>query len=80
MKARTANPWDPSVKALTQFPTVLDQMAKNLAWTSALGDAAFNQQKDVMAAIQKLRQEAKAAGNLKSPKKSRLCRRVPRPS
>jgi hypothetical protein len=66
MKAVDGQPWDPSVKALTQFPTVLDQMAKNLAWTSALGDAAFNQQKDVMAAIQKLRQQAKAAGNLKS--------------
>ena len=66
MKAVDKQPWDPSVKALTQFPTVLDQMAKNLAWTSALGDAAFNQQKDVMAAIQKLRKEAKAAGNLKT--------------
>src|SRR5664279_6544144 len=65
MKAADKQPWDPSVKALTQFPTVLDQMAKNLAWTSALGDAAFNQQADVMTAIQKLRQEAKAAGNLK---------------
>jgi len=30
-------PWDPSVKALTQFPSVLDNMASNLAWTSALG-------------------------------------------
>jgi hypothetical protein len=66
MTAVDKQPWDPSVKALTQFPTVLDQMAKNLAWTSALGDAAFNQQKDVMTAIQKLRQEAKAAGNLKT--------------
>ena len=66
MQAADKQPWDPSVKALTQFPTVLDQMAKNLAWTSALGDAAYNQQKDVMAAIQRLRQEAKAAGNLKS--------------
>ena len=66
MKAVDGQPWDPSVKALTQFPTVLDQMAKNLAWTSALGDAAFNQQKDVMASIQKLRKEAKAAGNLKT--------------
>lgn len=42
MKAVDGQPWDPSVKALTQFPTVLDQMAKNLAWTSALGDAAYS--------------------------------------
>ena len=62
MQAVDKQPWDPSVKALTQFPTVLDQMAKNLAWTSALGDAAFNQQKDVMAAIQKLRQKQRLRG------------------
>src|ERR1700751_5264781 len=29
-------PWDPSVKALTQFPSVLANMDKNLSWTSAL--------------------------------------------
>ena len=58
--------WDPSVKALTQFPSVLANMAQNLSWTSALGDAFYNQQQDVMNAIQKLRAQAKAAGNLKS--------------
>jgi len=31
--------WDPSVKALTQFPSVLANMDKNLSWTSSLGDA-----------------------------------------
>src|SRR5271154_4443056 len=31
--------WDPSVKALTAFPTVLGNMDKNLSWTSSLGDA-----------------------------------------
>src|SRR5271165_5179535 len=40
--------WDPSVKALTQFPSVLDNMSKNLSWTSALGDAFYNQEADVM--------------------------------
>src|SRR5271166_5990052 len=58
--------WDPSVKALTQFPSVLDNMAQNLSWTSALGDAFYNQQADVMASVQRLRKQAKAAGNLKS--------------
>src|ERR1700677_5084650 len=28
--------WDPSVKALSQFPTVLHNLAKNLSWTSNL--------------------------------------------
>lgn len=59
-------PWDPSVKALTQFPSVLDNMSQNLSWTSALGEAAYYQQGDVMAAVQRLRKQAKAAGNLKT--------------
>ena len=67
----------PQRESADAFP-VLDQMAKNLAWTSALGDAAFNQQGDVMAAIQKLRRKAKAAGNLKPRRKSRWCRRARR--
>ena len=58
--------WDPSVKALTQFPSVLNNLAQNLTWTSSLGEAYHNQQSDVMAAIQTLRAQAKAAGNLKS--------------
>jgi Protein of unknown function (DUF3300) len=58
--------WDPSVKALTQFPSVLANMAQNLSWTSALGDVFYNQQKDVMDSVQRLRKQAKAAGNLKT--------------
>ena len=58
--------WDPSVKALTQFPSVLNNMAQNLSWTSELGEDYHNQQADVMKAIQTLRAEAKSAGNLKS--------------
>src|SRR5882724_5292271 len=57
-------PWDPSVKALTQFPSVLENMDKNLAWTSSLGDAYFNQQQDVLDAVQVLRTHAKDAGYL----------------
>ena len=66
MKAVDAQPWDPSVKALTQFPTVLDDLAKNLSWTSSLGEAYHLQSADVMKAVQTLRAQAKAAGNLKS--------------
>jgi hypothetical protein len=59
-------PWDPSVKALAAFPSVLGNMDKNLSWTSSLGDAYYNQQQDVMDAVQVMRQKAQAAGNLKS--------------
>jgi hypothetical protein len=58
--------WDPSVKALTQFPSVLANMDKDLSWTSELGDANVNQPQDVMDAIQFMRQKAEQAGNLKS--------------
>jgi uncharacterized protein DUF3300 len=62
-------PWDASVKALTQFPAVLANMKQNLAWTSELGDAYVNQQPDVAQAIQTMRERAKQAGNLKSSPK-----------
>ena len=58
--------WDPSVKALTQFPSVLDNLAHNLSWTSSLGQAFANQQADVMAAVQTMRARAQAAGTLQS--------------
>ena len=77
MRAADKQPWDPSVKAMTQFSSVLDQMAKNLAWTSALGDAAYNQQKDVMASVQRLRAQAKAAGNLKSGQQIQVVQQDP---
>src|SRR5438270_9566092 len=35
--------WDPSVKAMAQFPSVLENMDKNLSWTSSLGEAYVNQ-------------------------------------
>ena len=59
-------PWDPSIKSLTQFPTVLQTMNDSLAWTSALGEAYYNQSGDVMAAIQTLRNMAINAGTLKT--------------
>ena len=59
-------PWDPSVKALTAFPSVLGNMDKNLSWTSSLGDAYYNQQQDVMDAVQVMRQRAERAGDLKT--------------
>jgi hypothetical protein len=69
MQAVDTQSWDPSVKALTQFPSVLTNLAHNLTWTSSLGEAFHNQQAEVMTAIQTLRAQAKAAGNLKSTPK-----------
>jgi len=58
--------WDASVKSLVSFPAVLDMMGSQLSWTQQLGNAVLAEQKDVMSAIQALRQKAKAAGSLKS--------------
>lgn len=65
-EAVNQQPWDPSVKGVTQFSDVLSQMATNLSWTSALGDAYFNVPQSVMNAVQVMRQRAYQAGNLKS--------------
>ena len=59
-------PWDPSIKSLCQFPSVLHTMSQSLAWTSALGEAYYNQPQDVMNALQVMRRRAQAAGTLKS--------------
>ena len=69
--------WDASVKALTQFPSVLGNMAKNLNWTSSLGEAYHNQAFDVMKAVQTLRAQAKAAGHLKSGPQITVVQKTP---
>ena len=58
--------WGPSVKALTAFPQVLDELDRNQRWTTDLGNAYYNQPQDVLEAVQVMRQRAQAAGNLQS--------------
>jgi hypothetical protein len=58
--------WDSSVKAVAQFPSILENMDKNLSWTSSLGEAYINQPQDVTDAVQTLRQQARNAGHLNS--------------
>ena len=77
MYAVDSQPWDPSVKAITQFPSVLDNMAKNLSWTSALGEAYATQGADVMSAVQVLRAKAQAAGNLTSGSQIKVVQQSP---
>jgi hypothetical protein len=57
-------PWDVSVKAVAHYPTVLFNMADKLDWTTALGQAYVSQSTDMMASVQRLRVEARSAGNL----------------
>ena len=69
--------WNPSVKALTQFPSVLDNLAKNLAWTSSLGQAFHDQQSDVLAAVQAMRTKAQATGSLQSTPQIKVIQQSP---
>jgi len=64
--ANAQGSWDPSVKALTAFPQVLDQLAQNLQWTTDLGNAYYNQPQDVMQTVQVMRARAQEAGNLQT--------------
>ena len=66
VKAVEGQPWDVSVKSLVAFPQVLEPMNDKLDWTQKLGDAFLAQQKDVLAAVQRLRGRAEQSGNLKS--------------
>jgi hypothetical protein len=56
--------WDPSVKALTQFPLVLANMDMNLSWSLALGNAYATEPRNVLDAIQVMRRRAQQAGHL----------------
>jgi len=66
--------WDPSVKALAAVPQALQMMSEKLDWTQRLGDAFLGQQADLLAAVQRLRQRAEAAGHLKSTDQQKVTR------
>jgi hypothetical protein len=68
--------WDPSVKALTAVPQTLQMMNDKLDWTRDLGDAFLAQQADVLQAVQRLRQRADNAGNMKTTEQQRVVKAV----
>ena len=59
-------PWDPSVKSLVPFRQILKMMDDQLEWTERLGEAFLADQAGVMDSIQRLREQARLAGNLRS--------------
>jgi hypothetical protein len=72
MAASKDKDWDPSVKAMLEFPDVLLMMNEKLEWTEKLGNAFLSQQKDVMASVQRLRKKAQESGNLKTTKEQKV--------
>jgi uncharacterized membrane protein YgcG len=64
--------WDPSVKSLANFPSVLQMMNDRLEWTQKLGDAFLAQKDQVMDTVQMLRQKAQAQGYLRTTSEQRV--------
>lgn len=58
--------WDVSVKSIAHYPTVLNRLAEDPDWTTALGQAYALQSSDVMEGVQRMRALAQAQGNLPS--------------
>jgi hypothetical protein len=61
--------WDGSVISLLNYPEIVKMMSDDLDWTQSLADALTNQQKDVLIAIQQLRDEAVAKNIIKTDDK-----------
>jgi Protein of unknown function (DUF3300) len=66
VKAAAGQDWNPSIQALLPFSSVLNNMNQNLSWTSALGEAYYNDSQGVMHAVQVMRDRAYQAGSLKT--------------
>ena len=56
--------WDPSVKALTPFTDLLARLSKDLDWLQRLGDAFLQNEEQVLASVQDLRQKARDHGSI----------------
>lgn len=64
--------WDDSVVSLLNYPEIVKMMSDDLDWTQALGSALAYQQKDVLVAIQTLRDKAVADGVIKTDDKVKV--------
>ena len=58
--------WAPTVLALLPFPSVLEMMAQDPAWTQQLANAVLTQRAEVMDAVQRMRRKAREFGYLQS--------------
>jgi hypothetical protein len=59
-------PWDPAVQSMAAVPEAVKRLADDIQWTTDLGNAFLEQQKDVMDACQRMRKKAKDKGALTS--------------
>ncbi len=64
--------WDGSIISLLNYPDIVKMMADDLDWTQSFGDAVGYQEKDVLVAIQSLRDKAVADGVIKTDDKIKV--------
>jgi len=64
--------WDGSVVSLLNYPDIVKMMADDLDWTQSFGDAIGYQEKDVLVAIQSLRDKAVTNGVIKTDDKIKV--------
>jgi hypothetical protein len=62
----------PPIRGLLQFPETVDMMCREMGWTEELGQAYVNDQAGVLDAVQRLRAQAKDAGNLASSEQMKV--------
>ena len=65
-------PWDPSIQAMAALPDVVKRLSDDVQWTTDLGNAFLAQQKDVMDAIQRMRNKAQDTGALASNQQQKV--------
>ena len=70
--AATSLGFTPPMVALVQFPTVVDMMCMEMNWTTELGAAFQADEPGVLDAVQRLRGQAAAMGNLQSSEQMKV--------
>jgi hypothetical protein len=68
--------WDPAVQGLAGLPDVVKRLGDDIQWTTDLGNAFLAQQSDVMDAVQRMREKAADAGNLKTTEQQKVTTEV----
>lgn len=71
-KLKPKSTWDGSIVSLLNYPQIVTMMSDDLDWTQSLGQALSYQQKDVLIAIQQLRDKAVADGIIKTDDKIKV--------
>jgi hypothetical protein len=65
-------PWDPAIQSMAPLPDLVKRLCDDIQWTTDLGNAFLDQQKDVMDAVQRMRKKAADKGALKTNEQQKV--------